>query len=402
MGIRTVNLFLLLLVSAVLLSGCGTLETRADKGPREPLAMADKLLSESALLDVWIQVFKAAPLPEDEDESRGINLEIRKAESRYMAVHLKNTLQRTGYWGAVRVVPENANAGEILVTGEIMASDGETLALHIQARDSRGKTWLDKTYEGSVEDDDYGHAVGDDEEPFQNIYNAIANDLARHKGELTPKSLTDVRRVAEMRFAAELAPDVFADYLAAPDGGYAVNRLPAEQDPMLARIRHIRERDYLLIDTVNDHYDGYYRDLQDSYYNWRKFRREETENLRRVERQATLRKVLGIGLIVGAVALEMFAGVSARATTAGLRSSMLLGGLYATKSGFDKAAEAQIHIDAIEELGTSFESEAAPMVVELDGETHRLTGSAEAQYAEWRSLLHRIHAADVGLPASAH
>ena len=171
---------------------------------------------------------------------------------------------------------------------------------------------------------------------------------------------------------------------------------------MLARIRHIRERDYLLIDTINDRYDGYYRDLRDSYHNWRKFRREETENLRRVERQATLRKVLGVGLIVGAVALEMFAGVSARATTATLRSSMLLGGLYATKSGFDKAEEAQIHIDAIEELGISFESEAAPMAVELDGETHRLTGSAEAQYAEWRTLLHRIHAADVGLPSSAH
>ena len=403
MGIRAASLFLILFIASLLLSGCGTLETRADKGPREPLAMADNLLSEAELLDVWIEVFEAAPLPEDEDESRGINLEIRKAESRYMAAHLKNTLQKTGYWGAVRVVPENTNAGEILVTGQIVASDGETLVLHIQARDSEGRIWVDKTYEGGVEDGDYEDTAHGDQDAFQNIYNAIANDLARHKKGVTPKSLKDIRRVAELRFAAELAPDVFADYLAAtPDGGYSIKRLPSEQDPMLARIRSIRERDYLLIDTINDYYDGYYRDLRDSYHNWRKFRLEETENLRRVEKQATLRKVLGIGLIVGAVALEMFAGVSARATTATLRSSMLLGGLYATKSGFDKAAETQIHIDAIEELGTSFESEAAPMVVELDGETHRLAGSAEAQYAEWRSLLHSIHASDLGLPDAAH
>jgi hypothetical protein len=362
--------------------------------------MADDFLPEAKLLDLWIEVFQAGPLPEDEGESHGINPEIRKAESRYIPVHLKNTLQKTGYWGAVRVVPKNTNGGEILVTGRIMASDGETLVLHIRARDSRGKTWLDKTYQGSVQGEDYEKTARGEQDAFQSIYNAIANDLVRHKEGLTPKSLVDIRRVAELRFAAELAPDVFADYLASSEGEYSVKRLPAEQDPMLLRARDIRERDYLLIDTVNDYYDGYYRDLRDSYGNWRKFRRGEAENLRRVESQARLRKILGIGLIVGAVALEMFAGVSARASTAALRSSMLMGGLWATKSGFDKDNEKQIHIDAMEELGTSFESEAAPLVVEVDGETHRLAGSAEAQYAKWRSLLHRIHATDTGLPAS--
>ncbi len=402
MSVRTIGLFLSLLVAGLLLSGCGTLGTKVDKGPQESLSLAEDFPSEEELLDVWIQVFQSAPLPEDEDESRGINLEIRKAESRYMAVHLKNTLQKTGYWGAVRVVPENTNTGEVLVTGKILVSDGETLVLHIQARDSLGRIWADKTYQGSVEGEDYGNTAGGDQDPFQNIYNAIANDLARHRKGETPESLKIIRQASEMRFAAEMAPSVFSDYIAATDEGHSIKRLPAEQDPMLARIRSIRERDYLLIDTMNDRYDSYYRDMRDSYYNWRKFRREETENLRRVERQATVRKVLGIGLIVGAVALEMFAGVSARATTAALRSSMLMGGLYATKSGFDKAEETQIHIDAIEELGISFESEATPMVVELDGETHRLSGSAETQYSQWRSLLHRIHAVDVGLPSSAH
>jgi hypothetical protein len=53
--------------------------------------------------------------------------------------------------------------------------------------------------------------------------------------------------------------------------------------------------------------------------------------------------------------------------------------------------------EAIEELGSSFASEARPLVVEVEGQTHELTGSAEAQFAKWRVLLRRIYAAETGL-----
>ena len=76
---------------------------------------------------------------------------------------------------------------------------------------------------------------------------------------------------------------------------------------------------------------------------------------------------------------------------------MLLGGLMVAKSGFDKDSEKQIHVDAMQELGDSFESEASPMVVEVDDETHQLTGSVETQYAKWRDLLHRIYLSETGL-----
>jgi hypothetical protein len=39
-------------------------------------------------------------------------------------------------------------------------------------------------------------------------------------------------------------------------------------------------------------------------------------------------------------------------------------------------------------------------VVEVEGETHELTGSAEAQYAQWRALLKRIYASETGLAGS--
>ena len=35
--------------------------------------------------------------------------------------------------------------------------------------------------------------------------------------------------------------------------------------------------------------------------------------------------------------------------------------------------------------------------VEVEGETHELTGSAEAQYSKWRSLLRSIYLSETGL-----
>jgi len=166
---------------------------------------------------------------------------------------------------------------------------------------------------------------------------------------------------------------------------------------MLERIRSIRERDYLFIDTLNDHYDGFYRDTWQPYSDWRRFRTEEAENLRRIESDAMTRKVLGIGAVVGAIALGMVGGRDVRANTEALRPLMMVGGVMLAKSGFDKDAEKQIHIDAMEELGTSFEAEVNPMVVEVDGEIHRLSGSVENQYAGWRNLLKRIHRSETRL-----
>ena len=67
------------------------------------------------------------------------------------------------------------------------------------------------------------------------------------------------------------------------------------------------------------------------------------------------------------------------------------------KRGMEINAQSVIHQEAIEELGDSFSSEAQPMVVEVEGETHELTGSAESQYEQWRDLMRKIYASETGL-----
>ncbi len=238
-------------------------------------------------------------------------------------------------------------------------------------------------------------------EVFQPLYNTIANDLARHRSRLDASDIVTIRRVAELRFAADLAPEAFDGYLQRDDKGrYSIVRLPARDDQMYRRIREIRERDFMLIDTLSGHVDNFYGEMQGPYGEWRRARAAEAAALREVERRATTHKLLGVAAIAGAIGLELLGG-NVRQSTGTLRNVMVVGGAYALKTGFDMDSETTIHKDAIEELGDSFASESRPLVVEVEGETHELTGSAEAQFEKWRVLLRRIYASETGLIEAA-
>jgi hypothetical protein len=100
----------------------------------------------------------------------------------------------------------------------------------------------------------------DGRDPFQVLYNRIANDLVRAREKRKPQELAEVREVARLRFAASMAPDPYAAYLAAGKKGRTrVERLPAADDPMIARISAIRDRDHMFVDTSTYYADFYAR-----------------------------------------------------------------------------------------------------------------------------------------------
>jgi hypothetical protein len=377
----------------VLLAGCQSTPSRQDVSRATPMLRAEGEIPEAQLLDVGIEVFDPGEV--DDGDDAGLSAEVRKAESRFMPVHLKHTMQRSGQWGAVRVLPVRSGFVDVLVTGEILASDGESLDLRIDAVDATGRHWFSREYHARVASTAYDEARRGERDAFQSLYNSIANDLALYRVGLSPQQLQAIRSVSELRFAADLAPDAFDGYLFETEDGVTVaNRLPARRDPMLERVRRVRERDYLLVDTVNGHYDGYYADLWEPYLGFRKFRAEEAARLHELETKARNRKVLGVAAFASAIALDMLVGGN---NTAAARNLLLVGGAVSFKSGLDLSAQSEIHVDALRELGVSFEAEAEPMLLDVDGETVRLTGSAEAQYASWRGLLKDIYLKETGL-----
>jgi hypothetical protein len=326
-------------------------------------------------------------------------MDIREAEARYLPEQLRATMESTGHWGAVRLVPRDTTGSELLVRGTILESDGEQLALQITALDATGHEWFRRTYREKIEYAQYTNRDQNGTEVFQPLYNTIANDLASYRAKLDAAEITAVRRVAALRFAADLAPEAFAAYLEADKDKYKVLHLPAADDPMYRRVQAIRDRDFLLIDTLNGHFDNFTRQMASPYTEWRKARSEEAAALRKLEREAWQRKLLGAAAILGAIAVES-SNNGNNAGSSVLRDVMVVGGVYAIKTGFDKSSETGIHRDAITELDESFSAEARPMVVEVEGETHELTGSAEAQYTKWRALLKRIYASETGLAGS--
>ena len=390
----------LLVVSLLLLSGCSTMGLKQSVDGVVPLDKAVAEIPDDLLLDVWIELFDPGELPKDPDDALGLSMDIRDAEARYVPQQLRNTMETTGYWGAVRVVPRETEGSEVLVRGRILESDGLRMSLNIVALDATGTQWFDRSYSSEISYLAYQNSRQARREAFQPVYNRIANDLALHRSRLQAEDVRTIRQTAELRFAADLAPDAFSDYLAEDSQQrYEITRLPADDDPMLRRVQAIRDRDFLLIDTLNGHFDNFYRDMQQPYDDWRRTRSEEAHALEEIRREANTRKLLGFAAIIGAVALEATGNTKGYSSSV-LRDAMLVCGAYVVKTGFDKASETEIHSAAIEELDNSFSAEARPMVVDVEGETHELTGSAEVQYTKWRALLKRIYSAETGLPGA--
>ena len=390
------NRFCVLVIVLMMLSGCATMQGEVADQVR-PMVAAQELDSYE-LLDVAIVIFDSEELTDKEISELGLSEEIRRAEERYMPIQLKYTMQRTGYWGAVRVVPAPSKA-HLQVRGTIVHSDGEQLTLEIEAYDSRNVKWLEKTYSEELRRSEYSGIAPEKKDPFQDVYNTIANDLAAHREKLTIDDFRQIQQVSELRSAQDMAPDAFAGHLEVDkNGSYKIVRLPADSDPMLQRVRAIQLRDEMLLDTINSYYEVYYNDLWQPYSDWRKLYNQELVAMREVKKQALTRQLLGLAAIVGGVAMST--NSNSNISSSGLPGLMVIGGAAAIYSGFQKSQETKIHRDVIEELSISFSSEAEPLVVEVVGETVRLTGTAEEQYRQWRKMLREIYASETGFPVA--
>ena len=307
---------------------------------------------------------------------------------------LVEAIQSSGAWGAVRVVPSENQAMDLLVRGTILRSHGEELKLHVMAVDATGQTWLDKKYASRASRYSYD-ARRTRYEPFQTVYNQIANDLLKTQISMSAEQLANIRLVNELRFARSFSPDAFDGHLESDGKGrYSISRLPAENDPMLARVRKIRERDYLFIDTLQDYYASFNGQMIGPYQEWRKQSYDEAMALQELRAESRRRLIAGIAAVVVGIA----AASSENSSTRSASNVAILGGGYLVKSGLDKRNEADIHVQALEELGLSLEAEIAPQVIELEDRTVTLTGSVEDQYQQWRELLRQIYEAEVGHP----
>jgi hypothetical protein len=382
----------------VSLSACMTHETRPL--PRINAVQAATEIPEDQLLDVGVRLLdENVPKDEKTQEKERIFPDVRRAEARFIAMQMRNTLEGTGHWGQVRVMPADADALDVHVSGKILESTGAVLRLEVTVSDATNRVWFRKQYVQPADTRSYKDNSGRPRDPFQNFYSTLANDMLAYRQQLAASDLATVRRVSELRFASELAPFAFKDYIGADKKGmYRVTRLPADDDPLFVRMDRIRERDYALLDTINEHYALFAENMSDPYTNWRRYSYDEIEAQDDAKRQSLTRKLLGAAAIIGGLVAgtETNTYVGQAAATAAI-----FGGAYAIKSGFDKGAEVKMHSDSLKQLGESFQAEVQPMVVEVEGRTLQLKGTADEQYHEWRRLLKELYENETGTPVQA-
>jgi hypothetical protein len=377
-----------------LIVGVGCASQSSTRQSSTPAIQAAQEIPMEEVLDVGIEVFDPGLPPQGQPMPDDVFPELRKAESRFQAIQLMETMQSTGQWGAVRVLPAGHGITDLKVSGTILLSTGMKLALDIRAIDARGKVWLAHRYRAEANELTYTNAELTRLDPFQSIYNEISNDLLEARQKLRAGEEQEIRQVSRLRFAADLAPEPFSGYLTTDKKGLTrVKRLPARGDPMMARADNIRASENLFVDTLDQNYAAFFVRMEEPYSSWRAYTYEEEKAYKALKRKAMTQKILGGLAILGAALAD-----PGSSTAAVVRDAAIIGGIAAIHAGISTSKEAKIHAEGIRELAASVETELQPIVVEVHGQTLRLSGTAETQYEEWRRLMREIWATETGLP----
>lgn len=284
-------------------------------------------------------------------------------ESRLFAWQLREVLAESARWGAVRMLPESDEISELAISGRIITADGQRVALWVRVVDSTGRVWLEREYAHVASAEDYPDERVAYRDPFRSIYYRIARDLDRLRASFDQRSLQRIQETAQVKYAAHIAPAAFSEYVTETDSGWQLNRLPADGDPIMDRVLRVRDAELLFVDTVDQSYSAFYRQVYPAYSQWRRLSFEERVALQQLQTS----------------------GPSDRRGFGGMRDN------------YRDYREIQLAEASLRDLLRSIRFEAAPTVVELEDRQRTLEGSIEQQYEQWRSLLDGIYRSELGL-----
>lgn len=338
------------------------------------------------------------PFAPDEPEgspSEQVWPELRHAEANRFAYQLKKAMDATGAFGAVRVTPDKTATGDLYVLGEILESNGEDVEIKVDVLDISGKRWFVREFDHEVDPAFHKTIRNDGLDPYTPVFEKAANRIALELEEYSTEQLERMSQLAELRFGASMSEQAFTEHLTLTDGMVSLVSLPSEGDPMLNRTRSVRVRDQLFVDSLQEEYRAFSDRMAPSYLIWQEQSLAEIEAKRAAQQKATGQAALGV-LAFGLAILAAAAG--ARSNSSGGQGAGAIGAIAAGAIGaslisnsFQTSKEAEVHRDALNELGESINVDLGPRVVEFEQETLRLTGDAKEQFAKWREFLQKIY-----------
>lgn len=387
-------------ILAISLAALGAAHAAVDKvtsSTLAPIQTPSSPIPPEALLDVAIPPLQDGLDLTDEEDT--VFPEVRIAETIYFSNQLAKTMEKSGAWGAIRVVPNTNVVMDVYITGTILQSDGETLDLDVHVFDTSGRQWLKERHRQVVGKYTYDRRLKTLADPFQNLFTTIANRVLSIREQMSHEEAVQLRQISELRFARDFSPEAFDQHISEDRNGVlAIERLPAEDDSILERIQMIRERDYLYVDTMQDYYDVFSRELHLPYQEFRRASYDSVVKARQLKKRGNQQIIAGIAAIIGGIYGRFNAGSWVELD--GSTATAAAGG-YALKQGLQTKQKAAEQTERVAEMGSSLEAVIAPQVIALEDRTVTLTGTVEAQYEQWRELLHQIYQQERTIPGTA-
>lgn len=211
---------------------------------------------------------------------------------------------------------------------------------------------MDRTFAGSPES--------------RALYAEIAAELFNARNQLHDNELNNVVEISRLRYGIRLAPSAFGDYLKrSDDGSFEIERLPATNDPMLARIKLVRETEYVITDAVDEKFQELHAEIASVHDLWRKYRRK---NIDYQNSNATR-------------ALET-------------RSAAPRGSYEEIKNLYDNYKRDRIIAQEQDSLAVAFNNEVGPKVEAMEARVAELQVWVDRKYAEWYRLLEGLFEAE--------
>jgi hypothetical protein len=393
-----------LLIYSHFLAGCVTTGSQSHTikaGPELSSSYekkAIKTISKGPKLDVIIPVFDPG-LSENANnyEEEGIWPELRRAEANRFAYKLKQALDNSNAFGAVRVTPDKTASGDLYVLGKIEKSDGEDVKFKLNVIDISGKEWLDDTFKYEVQESFYKNYRNSGKDPYVPVFKEAADEIIEALNKRNVSELDNLKYIADLRFGASFNDAAFTEYMNTEGHFIKLVSKPSDNDPMLQRVTAIRVREQLFVDSLQQNYASFSQNMDASYLKWQEASFTEKQLRKEAETKSVLKTIGGVLLIGLAIAAVVSSGNNSSTygtpdptlTTAAVASGVA--GAWMLSGSFKSREEAKLHKDAINELGESMNMELTPRVISFEDETVELTGNIQEQFTQWRTFLKRIY-----------
>ena len=287
-----------------------------------------------------------------------IEAAFRETEALLIGQRLRGEFERNDGWGVIRLFPEASVIPQLSVKLSILASDGRELVVEAIARAVTGETILSTIYRDISVDEDYTNVKGD---PFADFYATVVNDIADSLSLISNRE-SYLRTVSSLRYASELVPEAFPDYLVQEAGLYTIRREPSRDDPMHKRMHRLQDYELLFVDTIDEQLANVSREARDAYHLWMKSSKEQLDWL-------DLRRERGVS----------------SETMQNESTFTRLQAVYAAHRSL------KIHEQELFELVLELENETRATAVYANEQVFKLSGTLEQQYQEWRATLRRIN-----------